>query len=118
MVATIVNPSVPIMFAHGERLILPALLLIAGLIFIIYPAALWVLANSGELSRRRSVILCGVVLTLLCGGGAITTVKGFSSPPELGDFIGFSIWAIPGTCGLVAFLNATVSAKHERNLGN
>lgn len=106
------------MFAHGEQVILPALLLISALVLIIYPGALWVLANSRDRTHRRSVTWCAAALALLCGGGAIATLKDFSWPPELGDCIGFLIWAIPAACGVVALVKAAASSKHERNLGN
>jgi hypothetical protein len=113
-----VNTPVPIIFAHGEQLIPRALLLIASLVFIIYPMALWVLANSRDRSHRRSVVWCGVVLALVCSGGVVATLKEFTWPPELGDFIGFLIWAIPAACGVAALLKVASSAKHERDLSN
>lgn len=56
-------------------MILPALLLIAGLVFIVYPGALWVVAHSRDRSYRRSVVAWTVLLTLVCGGGAVATIK-------------------------------------------
>ena len=112
------NPPVPIMFAHGEQLIPRALLLIASLVFIIYPMSLWVLAKSRDRLHRRSVVWCAVVLALVCGGGAVATLKEFTWPPELGDFIGFLIWGIPAACGVAGLLMVASSAKHERDLSN
>ena len=109
---------VPIMFAHGEQVILPALLLIAALVLIVYPGALWVLANSRDRTHRRSVVWCAAILALLCGAGAVMTLKDFSWPPKLGDFIGFLIWAVPAACGVVALIKVATSVKHERDFGN
>lgn len=108
----------PIMLAHGEQVILPALLVIAGLVLFVYPGALWVMAHSRDRSYRRSVVWCAVVLGLVCGCGAVATLKDFTWPPELGDFIGFLIWAVPAACGLIALLKVAASAKHERDLSN
>ena len=112
------NTPVPIMLAHGEQVILPALLLIASLVLIVYPGALWVVAHSRDRSHRRSVVAWAVLLALVCGGGAVATIKDFTWPPELGACIGFLIWAIPAACGVVGLLKVASSAKHERDLSN
>ena len=114
----IMNTPVPIMFAHGEQVVLPALLLIAALVLIFYPGALWVVASSRDRSHRRSVVVWAVLLALICGSGAGFTLKDFSWPPELGEFIGFVIWAIPAGCGVVALIKVATSVRNERNVSN
>jgi len=111
------NTTVPIMIAHGERAILPVLLLMVALLIVIYPGALWVVANSKDRSHRRVVIFCAGLIVLGCGSMAIMVLKEFGWPPELGDWVGFSIWAIPAACGLVAITKAT-RAWHESDPGN
>lgn len=106
------------MLAHGEKVILPALLLIAALVLIIYPAALWVLANSRDRSHRRSVVWWAVALALVCGAGALATLKDFTWPPGVGDLIGFLIWAVPAACSVVALFKVAALAKHEHDLHN
>ncbi len=106
------------MFAHGERLIVPAMLLIAALVIIVYPGAFWVLFASRDCTHRRFVVGGGVALALVCGVAAIATLKDFTWPPELGDCIGFLIWAVPAACGLVALVKVAKSVKHERDPSN
>jgi hypothetical protein len=106
------------MFAHGELVILPALLLIAALVLIVYPGAFCVLLASRDRTHRRFVIAGGVALALVCGVAAIATLKDFTWPPELGDCIGFLIWAVPAACGVVAVVKVRASVKHEHDPGN
>lgn len=100
------NASVPIILAHGEQLVLPALLLILALVFIVYPAALWVLLSSRDRSRSRSRILCAVLVVLVCGVGGVATLNDFTWPPDWGDYIGLLIWVIPLCCGVAALLKS------------
>jgi hypothetical protein len=113
-----VNAPIPIMFAHGEQVILPALLLIVALVLVVYPGAIWVLLASRDRTHRRFVIASGVVLALVYGAAAIATLRDFSWPPELGDCIGFLIWAVPAACGVVALVKVAASVKHERDPSN
>jgi len=106
------------MLAYGEQLILPALLLILGLVFIIYPGALWVLVNSRERKRRPLVISAAAGIALVCGVGAIATLKDSTWPPEWGDCIGLLIWAIPAGCGVIGLLKVAALQKHERDFSN
>ena len=106
------------MFADGEQAILPGMLLIAALVLVVYPGALWVLANSRDRAHRRAVVCCAAVVALICGGGAIATAKDFSWPPELGDCVGLLIWGIPGACGVIALVKVAASVRHERDLSN
>lgn len=106
------------MFAHGERLLLPILAGIFCFVVVVCPATLWVLANSRDRSHRRSVISWAVLLVLGCGGGAVLTLKSFTWPPDLGDWVGVLIWIVPAGSGVIALKNVAASARHERDPNN
>lgn len=100
------NTPILIMLAHGEGLILPALLVIFGLVVVVYPTALWVLLKRNAPERSRPRIACAVVLVVLCAGGALATLRDFTWPPDWGDYVGFLIWLFPFCCGALALLGA------------
>ncbi len=94
------NGLFPIMLAHGEHVIL----LVLGLLLIVYPVALWVLLNSGAAKPNRSIISCAVAIIVVCGLGALATLKDFTWPSDWNGYVGFLIWVLPLACGIIAII--------------
>ncbi len=97
------------MLAHGESVILPALLLV----LVLYPMSIWIVTASLKGVRSTFVSVCGVIIAAVGAVGCVGVLKDFEWPPDEGLCISFFFWALPFLCGVVALMRMK-RQKQER----
>ncbi len=86
-----------VLLAHGESVILPALLLIVAVCAISF----WVLVATLLEKRGFMITVPAALVALLGATGVLMALASFEWPPDGSTLITLLFWAFPLLCGIV-----------------